>query len=507
MPLQSLFKLNKSKSILIFMCIYFIYKYLRFESFKKFCKKSMFVIQYIPFLRQYIDKKKDAAKNDIRNSILEKDPNYKSIIKLPNSGISNQQILEIVPQPKDLENLSGTIYKIKNSDRRALISEVISRTLYTNPLHPDTFPLIRKMEGEIISMVGNLFHMPPDGGGVTTTGGTESIILACRAFTSNKYYPEVIVAETAHAAFDKAADLIKFKLVKVKVDLNTFQICLDDLKRKINWNTALIVASMPNYPQGIIDPIPQIASLCHKKNIPLHVDSCLGGFLVPFLPQIGYDFRIKGISSISIDPHKYGCTPKGISVLLYRDKIMRQRQYFIYPNWTGGMYATPTIPGSRTGCIIAAAWATLVNIGFEEYKNIAEKIVQSTNIIYQELSKIELIQILGQPRLNIVAFKTKNRSIFALNDLMIERGWSLNVLQNPDSLHICITGTNYKKTTKFIDDIKSSIKDLLNLPLDYKLGASAIYGMANGISDKTLIKDVVGCFLDTILSPPLTISK
>ena len=260
---------------------------------------------------------------------------------------------------------------------------------------------------------------------------------------------------------------------------------------------------MPNYPQGIIDPIPQIADLCHKNNIPLHVDACLGGFLVPFLPQVGYDFRIKGISSISIDPHKYGCTPKGISVLLYRHTSLREKQYFIYPNWSGGMYASPTIPGSRTGCIIAAAWATIVNIGLEEYKSLAENIVKSTAFIYDELSKLDIIEILGQPRLNIVAFKTKNRSVFALNDMMVEHGWSLNVLQNPDSLHICITGSNYHKAEQFIKDIQDSIIDLLKLPVDYKLGASAIYGMANGISDKSMIKDVVGCFLDTILSPPL----
>jgi sphinganine-1-phosphate aldolase len=459
--------------------------------------------QRLPFVKDYVEKKKAKLRKEIRDSILENDPKtYDPVFELPEEGFTGEAILNIVQKTDVSKRLSGTVYGSSNEERDKIVSEVMSRTLFSNPLHADTFPLIRRMEGEIISMVGRMFNMPSTGGGVTTSGGTESIIMACRAYTTGKYKPEVIVAETAHAAFDKAADLMGFKLVKVHVNPNTFKMCLDSLKKHITCRTSLIVASMPNFPQGVIDPIEDIAKICVRKGIPLHVDACLGGFLVPFLRFVGHDFRVQGITSISVDPHKYGCTPKGVSVLLYRDTKVRQKQYFMYPDWTGGMYVTPTIPGSRSGCLIAATWATLVHTGCEQYRDSAEHIQRATLQVHYEMSKLKELEVLGKPHVNVVAFRCKSRSIFALNDLLHEKGWSLNILQNPDSLHLCLTGTNYAMADKFVEDMKVSVVELLELPEDYKLGASAVYGMASSIPDRSMVKDVLVGYMDSTLSPP-----
>jgi sphinganine-1-phosphate aldolase len=259
----------------------------------------------------------------------------------------------------------GGIYH-GGSELLSLCTSVYGMFALSNPLHPEVFPFIRKMEAEVVRMTVNLFNGDENCCGTMTAGGTESILMAMKAYRDWGYSKVIsmrdnIAASTAHAAFDKAAHYFQMKLVHIPVDQQTFRIDINAVKKAINKNTVVIVGSAPHFPQGIIDNIPALSEIAVKHRINLHVDSCLGGFLLPFIRRLGYktydfDFSVAGVTSISADSHKYGYAPKGSSVVMYRNKELRHCQYFVAADWTGGIYASPSMPGSRPGGLIAATW-------------------------------------------------------------------------------------------------------------------------------------------------------
>lgn len=180
--------------------------------------------------------------------------------------------------------------------------------------------------------------------------------------------PEAIIPESAHAAFIKGCHYFGIKLVYAKKS-SDWRVDVQDVKRLLNRNTIMVVASAPSFPHGVIDPIEEIGELL--KNYPqtgLHVDACLGGFILPWLQQLGvlkkkFDFEIPRVTSISADLHKYGFAPKGASVILYRNSEYRKHQYFAYCDWSGGLYCSPALQGSRAGGPMAGAWAVFVHMG------------------------------------------------------------------------------------------------------------------------------------------------
>lgn len=237
-------------------------------------------------------------------------------------------------------------------------------------MHPDVFPGLRQMEAEVVSMVMNLYHAPSEGGGSMTSGGSESILMSIKAHRDMARdlkgitEPELIAPVSAHAAFDKGCHYFGVKLIHVPVD-DSGKVVISRVANAINSNTIMIVGSTPSFPHGALDDIPALSELACKHKIGLHVDSCLGGFLVPFMEKAGYplpfltDFRLAGVTSISCDTHKYGFAPKGSSVIMYRDKKIRKYQYFVQTEWSGGVYGSPTMAGSRPGALSAGCWAAM----------------------------------------------------------------------------------------------------------------------------------------------------
>ncbi|KAJ1365493.1 Cysteine desulfurase mitochondrial [Parelaphostrongylus tenuis] len=415
--------------------------------------------------------------------------------------------------------LSGAVYTDQSPEHLGLLTKVYSKYAYSNPLHPDVFPGVRKMEAETIRMVLNLYNAPPESSGSLTTGGTESIILACLAYRNRALQmgidrPVIVCATTAHAAFDKLLlsrifhelrlrFLCGMRIRHIPVDSNN-RVDLRLMEKAIGSEVCMLVASAPNFPSGTVDPVPDVAKLGQKYNIPVHVDACLGGFLVPFMNECDFDipvfdFRNAGVTSISCDTHKYGCTPKGSSIVMYRSKELLHHQYFSVPEWTGGIYATPTICGSRAGANSAVAWATLLFFGKKEYR---KSITGSSDNMPLPGNPLKL---LGSPDVSVVAFKSSSFNIYAVSDKMTARGWNLNTLQNPNAIHICLTYNHARQEVvdAFLKDLRE-IAEEVNASSDKgtKSTTAALYGMAAQIPDKSLVDEMTHGFLDACYAEP-----
>ena len=247
--------------------------------------------------------------------------------------------------------------------------------------------------------------------------------------------------------------------------------CLDakiyekNFKSYISKNTVCLVGSAPGFPHGIMDPIEELSQIAKKHNIGLHVDSCLGGFLLPFLKdKINFDFRCKGVTSISADLHKYGYCPKGVSLLLYKNKELMHNQYFVETEWPGGIYATSTMLGSRSGNLLSLTYATLLHYGLEDYKVKTKEIVDTTKYLVEEIKTINDISVIGKPYLNVIGIKSNDLDIYFVSDKMKALGWNLNNLQYPSSIHLCVTSFHVSKEmrNKFIQDLKTSVYEARN---------------------------------------------
>lgn len=383
---------------------------------------------------------------------------------------------------------------------------------WTNPLHPDAFPGLRQMEVEVVRMACDMFQGDEKSCGCMTTGGTESILLACKAYRDMAVergveFPEILCPISAHAAFDKAADLLGVGIRHVPLDKVTMRVDVAAMRRMITKNTMMLVGSAPQFAHGTIDPITEIGKLGIKYKLPVHVDACLGGFLVPFMRESGYpiqpfDFSVPGVTSISADTHKYGFAPKGSSVIMYASPDYRTYQWFSFPDWPGGIYATPTVGGSRAGGIIAACWAAMLSFGKSGYIQTTKEIVDTTQRIAEEISNVPGLKIIGIPEVSVIAFGSDEFNIYGLSDAMKERGWGLNALQFPVCAHLCVTRlhTQPEVANKFIKDITEATAQIMKDPKGSEAGSAAMYGMAASIPDRSIVSELTNLYLDALYS-------
>ncbi|MCL5437596.1 MAG: aminotransferase class V-fold PLP-dependent enzyme [Candidatus Thermoplasmatota archaeon] len=320
-----------------------------------------------------------------------------AIPRLPVDGMNQDAVLGLIRGFTESENLgwtegkvSGAVYNGGEKLQRFL-EGVYSAYSQTNGLHADIWPSLTKFQNEIVSMCSGIMHGDEHTRGAVTSGGTESILLAMKTYrdhyrkTKGITEPEIIIPSSAHAAFLKACDYFCMKPVIVKLDEN-FTADTEQVKEKLSKNTVAIVGSMPSFPFGTFDPIGELSNIARENEIGMHVDACLGGFIDPWARELGYpipdfDFDLPGVTSISMDTHKYGYAPKGTSVILYRNGDLFQEQIYATGNWQGGIYFTPTMAGSRPGYPIAAAWAVMVTMGERGYREAAKKILETGKYI------------------------------------------------------------------------------------------------------------------------------
>eukprot|EP00834_Sanchytrium_tribonematis_P007124 NODE_601_length_5514_cov_0.613481.p2 type:complete len:485 gc:universal NODE_601_length_5514_cov_0.613481:4821-3367(-) len=395
----------------------------------------------------------------------------KPIYQLPEDPMDyasiKKRLQEYISHDEDYTTglMSGAIYhNIKNVMDNA---QMAMSVLYSsNPLHPEIFKSVRQMESEIVSMVLNLFHGSSTGCGSVTSGGTESILLAGKAYRDiakarGINNPEMIVPASAHAAFAKSCHYFNLKFVEIECDKNG-QVRIDLVKKAMNRNTILVVGSAVNWPYGTMDDIHALNELALKKNIYFHVDCCLGSFMLPFMEKLGYpiptfDFRLPGVTSISCDTHKYGLAPKGSSVIMYKNENLRKYQYYITTDWVGGVYATPLLGGSRPGSLIAGCWAAMLSLGNRGYTEAIDKIATNTQKIVRYIEKNPDLELIGVPVTSVFAFSMPGYDVFVLNDFIKSKGWHLNPLQNPNALHFACT--HLTNGDQFIRDLEVAVND------------------------------------------------
>ncbi|XP_068183598.1 sphingosine-1-phosphate lyase 1 isoform X2 [Antennarius striatus] len=489
------------------------------ESLMSRLKKQCFrLIRKIPFVGGAIQSQLNKALDDMSASLCTLKEGMTYTTQLPLKGLSQSQVLEKIREYETLNEVkwekgrvSGAVYWGDKSLTDLLV-KVYGEFAWSNPLHPDIFPGVRKMEAEVVRMACTLFHGGPNSCGAVTSGGTESILMACKAYREMALergvkHPEILAPVSVHAAFDKAAHYFGMKLVHIPLDKNTMKVDVKAMKRAISKNTAMLVCSAPQFPHGIIDPIEEVSKLAVRYKLPLHVDACLGGFLIVFMNKAGYplapfDFRLKGVTSISADTHKYGYAPKGSSVILYSDKKYRQYQYFVAPDWQGGIYASPSIAGSRPGGIIAACWATMMHMGENGYINATKKIIGTARKIRNAVSKMNGVFVFGNPEVSVVAIGSDVFDIFRLSNALTSKGWNLNTLQYPSSIHICCTVLHTQEgvADQFICDVREQVAIILKNPKEKTTGLGAIYGMAQSIPDRSMVTEISRGFLDCLYS-------
>ncbi len=345
--------------------------------------------------------------------------------------------------------------------------------LSENGLDPTAFPSLLHFENELIDMARAHLSGGPEVCGTFTSGGTESIILAVKAardFAKSSRgvsAPEMIVPVTAHAAFHKAGHYLGVKVITTDVDPRTFRADVGAIRSAITDDTVLIVGSASGYAHGVVDPIREIAALASERGILCHVDGCIGGFLLPYFARLGaavpeFDFRVPGVTSISMDFHKYGLTPKGASCVLYRGEEVRRAQFFVCSSWAGYTMANTAIQSSKSGGPLAAAWAVLHHVGDDGYLEIARGLLEAKNKIVAGLKEIPGLAVLGDPEMALIAFTSSRAPVFMVADEMKARGWHLQPQlaygSSPENLHLTINPNNVRYTEELLRDLAAAVE-------------------------------------------------
>lgn len=418
---------------------------------------------------------------------------YKTYRRLEPEGRNLQDILEELATMAAEEDrigeagrVSGSIYH-GDHDHYAFLTEAFRLFAHANVLQRDMYPSATKLEAEIVAMTASMLHGDAQVCGVVTFGGTESLINPMLVYRDRARAekgitePEVIVPVTAHVALHKAGHLLGIKIVPAPL-IDDWRVDVEWVRRNVNRNTVALVGSAPNYAHGIVDPIEELAQIALEHDLGLHVDGCLGGFILPWGERLGYaippfDFRIPGVTSISADTHKYGYALKGTSVLLYSSPELRRYQYFNYPDWPGGIYMSPGLSGSRSGGIVAATWAAMVSLGEKGYLEIAARIFETASRIREAIDAMTELEVIGDPTF-LVAFRARDLNIYHVNDFLIERGWRLNALHLPPALHFCVTRPNTSPgvADAFIADLHDAVAYAKH-PARQEPKSGALYGL------------------------------
>ncbi len=475
----------------------------------------------MPFVGRMIEKEYEQLALDMRSSLRPYDDRLVSYTSLPERGRARDEVLEEMERLREEEDsrweegfVSGAVYH-GDPEHVDFLNRVYAVNSQTNPLHSDLWPRVVKYESEIVSMTADMLgarvveSRGSDGGvcGVVTSGGTESIMLAVKAYRDRARKkrirrPVIVAPSSAHAAFDKAAECFGMGIEHVPVGPD-FKADVEATRRALTRDTVLLVGSAPGFPHGVIDPIEELSELARERGIGFHTDACLGGFLLPWAEELGYDvppfdFRLPGVTSMSADTHKFGYAAKGTSVVLYRGHDLRHHQYCKYTEWPGGVYFTPTFAGSRPGALAATCWAAMVSIGRDGYTEAARRILETAAEIRDGIERIPGIRVFGDP-LWVIAFGSDEVDIHSVLDHMTEKRWNLNALQFPPGAHICVTlrHTQPGVAERFVADLRDAVQ-VASRTFPGEKPKVALYGMAASFPDKRLVDRGLDLYLDTL---------
>jgi len=446
-------------------------------------------------------------------------------LRIPPEGLNPEEVFGELKFMAESENkkwdqgqVSGTFYH-GGMEHYAYLNRVFSLYSHCNLLQRDLCPSGTKMEGEIIRMTATMLNgeaarqrNPEDEVcGAVTSGGTESILnamLVYREWARRERgipEPEMIAPDTINPAFQKGAHLFGIRLVRVPV--RDYLADVEAMRALITPQTIALAGSAGNYPYGLIDPLSQLSDLALEHNLGLHVDGCLGGFLLPWIEKLGYpvppfDFRLPGVTSMSCDTHKYGYGLKGTSVVLYRNKHLRQFQYFGTAGWQGGMYASPTLQGSRSEGLTAATWAAMVTMGEDGYLEAARAIMKAADKIRAGIAKIPELKTAGNSTF-LIAILSDVVDIYHVNDYLAQKGWRMNACQLPPGIHFCLTLRQMLPgvAERFVEDLRAAV-EYAKHPEKPVAESGAIYGLSAQPAGRDVLEDqLLAAYLDATYEP------
>lgn len=367
----------------------------------------------------------------------------------------------------------------------ALAEEAYRRFSGENALNTDAFPSLRRMQNEVVRHALSWTHGDADSAGFMTSGGTESLILAVRSAMKRAERegrtldrPNVVLPASAHAAFEKAADYFGVENRRVEVGPD-WRADTDAMVAAVDDQTVLIVGSAPGYPQGVVDDITPLAGVAAANRFNCHVDACMGGVTLTYMERAGHvvppwDFRVEGVTSISVDLHKYGYTSKGAGVLLHRNKFLRADQTFITDNWLGGTYGSSGILGTKSGGPIAAAWAVLHHLGDDGYERLTLAARATALRIAAFVEQHPALELRARPDTTLLCFGVADElrhDVFAVADAINARGWYVDKQSPPKSIHLTVNAVH----TGVVDEFLADLSGVLDRATD-RTGTVGSYG-------------------------------
>jgi sphinganine-1-phosphate aldolase len=400
---------------------------------------------------------------------------------LPTTGLAREDVLARLAHYRsgDLAARGGRtfayVYDAGRPDVDELAHEVYASFLDVNGLDPTVFPSLLRMENEVVAITAE--HLGGDAStvGSFTSGGTESIILAvkaardwARATRPEVTEPEVVLPVTAHAAFQKACHYLGLTPVLVDVDPESWRGTAHAVRAAVTERTVLLVAGAASYAHGVVDPVEELGQLALERGIPLHVDGCIGGWLLPFFRELGvdvpaFDLSVPGVTSLSVDLHKYAYAPKGASVVLYKDPAMRLKQFYACADWTGYTMVNATVQSTKSGGPLAAAWATLHAIGADGYRDLAAQTLRATQRLLAGIADVPGLRVLGEPEMALVAMAASDGvDVFEVCDEMATRGWyvqaQLGYRGLPASIHLTLTASSDQHVDALLQDLAECVE-------------------------------------------------
>ena len=397
---------------------------------------------------------------------------------LPEHGMSPEAIFAELDdlQRDDVQWRNGRAFSLVyygGPDVSAVAEEAYRRYSAENALNTDAFPGLRAMQNEVVATVGDWLHSGPDGAGFMTSGGTESILMAVKAARERGRKergitaPNVVLPTSAHAAFEKGCYYFGVESRRVEVD-STWRADVEAMRAAIDDSTVLVVGSAPQYPQGVIDPITDIAALAAERDINCHVDACMGGVTLTYMDRLGesvpaWNFDVPGVTSISVDLHKYGYTAKGASVIMHRTKKLRAYQTFVTDNWLGGLYGSSGVLGTKGGGSIAGAWAVMRYLGDDGYLRLTAAARRACLELAAAIATIPELQLRAEPDATLVAFGAADEAtldVFAVAGALWRRGWYVDRQGPPASLHCTVSVVHDGKISEFVSDLRSAVEEV-----------------------------------------------
>ncbi|MEI6400605.1 MAG: aminotransferase class V-fold PLP-dependent enzyme [Actinomycetota bacterium] len=397
---------------------------------------------------------------------------------LPSSGVPADQVLAQLDALKehDVRWRNGRAFTLAyyaGPEVSAIADEAHRRFSTDNALNTDAFPSLRTIQAEVVSIVGDWLQAGPDGAGFMTSGGTESILMAVKAARERGRAergitrPNVVLPTSAHAAFEKGCYYFGLESRRVAVR-DDWRADADAMADAIDGDTVLVVGSAPQYPQGVVDPIADIAALATERDINCHVDACMGGVTLTYLACLGYDitpwnFTVPGVTSISVDLHKFGYTAKGASVIMHRSKRLRAYQTFVTDNWLGGMYGSSGVLGTKGGGPMAAAWAVMHHLGDEGYLRLTADARRATEAIVAAVRSMPELVLRAEPDAMLLSFGAADPAVldvYAVADALWRRGWYVDRQGPPPSLHLTVNAVHADKVEAFLADLRASIDEV-----------------------------------------------